>query len=110
MIALYANLYQDPMFFIGLLFAFLAAISFLIFLRGFLSGLPALFTFSANADHQSHHRLRVTWGLMLLLFLFLYWELLKWTIAFFTGTAQSSGAFIAIALLWLILVVLPFLL
>ena len=78
-------------------------------MRGGLSGLPGLFTLSAHDDHQEHHRVRVTWGVMLLLYLFILWELLKWTIAFIVGTAAGGfWTFILLIALWLLLVVVPY--
>jgi hypothetical protein len=104
----YSSILSDPMYYIGLIFAFLAALSFLVFLRGGLSGLPGLFTQSAHDDHQHHHRVRVTWGVMMLLFLFMLWELLKWTIAFFNGQAGGFWTLVWLVIFWLLLLVVPF--
>lgn len=70
-------IFADPMFYLGYLFAFAAAIAFLIFLRGFLSGLPKVFTMDWHEEHQEHHRVRVTWGFFLLLYLFVVWQLVR---------------------------------
>lgn len=72
------KLFANPMLFLGYLFAFVAAIGFLIFLRGFLSGLPKVFTIDYHEEHQAHHRVRIMWGFFILLYLFIIWELLRW--------------------------------
>lgn len=72
--------FADPMYFVGLVFAFVAAMGFLIFLRGFLSGTPHLFTISGRDDHLKLYRTRQAWGFFILLFLFIVWELLRWVL------------------------------
>lgn len=81
--------FSDPTLYIGYLFAFVAAIAFLVFLRGFLSGLPKVFTMDWHEEHQEHHRVRVTWGFFLLLYLFIVWEIVRWI---FGGVTYLFGA------------------
>ena len=74
------SLITHPLVWIGYFFAFAAALAFLVFLRGFLSGVPHFFTLSAREDYQLLHRIRVTWGIVLLVFILAIWELLRLTI------------------------------
>lgn len=81
--------FSDPMLYLGYLFAFVAAIAFLIFLRGFLSGLPKVFTMDWHEEHQEHHRVRVTWGFFMLLYLFIVWEIVRFVAG---GILNAFGA------------------
>ena len=74
------SFFANPLWYIGFVLAFVAALSFLVFLRGFLSGLPNLFTLSAHEGHQRRHRVRITWGVILLIFLYIIWEILRWLV------------------------------
>jgi hypothetical protein len=76
--------FAHPLLYLGYAFAFVAAIAFLVFLRGFMSGLPRIFTLDAHEEHQHHHRVRVTWGFFMLLYLFIVWELLRWAFGLFS--------------------------
>lgn len=76
--AIVDSLVSDPLWYIGFLLATLAALAFLVFLRGFLSGVPHFFTLSSHDEHIHHHRVRVTWGFFLLLFLFILWQVIRW--------------------------------
>ena len=69
---------SDPLFFVGVAFGLAATIAFIIFASGFFPGLPHLFTLSGNADSLPGHRMRAMWGLMLLIFIFVAWELVRW--------------------------------
>ncbi len=104
------SLFQNPMWYLGAVFALLAAIALTYFLGGFLAGLPNLFRLSANEHHYHYSRKIVTWGTMCLVYLFILWELLRWTVGLFTSAAQPNPwAFIVALLLWLLLLVVPFL-
>lgn len=76
--SLFTIVYGDPMYVIGLLFALAAAIAFLVFLRGFLAGLPHLFTISGNEEFLPDHRRRVVWGFFMLVALFVVWQIVRW--------------------------------
>lgn len=105
------SLYQNPMFYIGLLFAFLAALAAMFFLGGFFAGIPHFFDLSSNEHHHEYYRHIVTWGALCLIYLFIYWELLRATIGFFTnGPADNFWGFAWLAFLWIVFVVLPFVL
>ncbi|HEY4501706.1 MAG TPA: hypothetical protein VJJ20_01390 [Candidatus Paceibacterota bacterium] len=79
--------FAHPLLYVGYVFAFVAAIAFLVFLRGFLSGLPKVFTMDAHEEHQEHHRTRVTWGFFMLLYLFIIWEIVRWIAGLFGAFA-----------------------
>jgi hypothetical protein len=100
----------DPMYYIGLCFAFVAAIAFLALLRGFLTGAPNLFTIATHAGHLKRYRFRTVWGAVGLFGLLLAWETLRWILAFFdVGTSPDAGALSALwvgylivgAILWI---------
>ena len=71
------GLLADPVFYIGAFLSVAAAVAFLIFIAGFLPGAPHLINLSGNADHLAHYRARAMWGFMLLLFLFIVWEVIR---------------------------------
>lgn len=77
------SLFQNPMWYIGLVFAFVAAFGFLIFLRGFLNGIEHLFTIDTKAEYVKLARTRMVWGVLIMLTLLIWWEILKWFAAFF---------------------------
>jgi hypothetical protein len=70
--------FTNPLLYLGYAFAFVAAIAFLVFLRGFLSGLPHIFTLAGNDEYMPNHRRRAIWGTMMLLALFIVWEIVAW--------------------------------
>jgi hypothetical protein len=70
--------FAHPFTYLGYIFAFVAAIAFLIFLRGFLPGIPKVFTMDEHDEHQEHRRVRATWGFFILLYLFIAWEIVRW--------------------------------
>jgi hypothetical protein len=77
--------FAHPFTYLGYIFAFVAAIAFLTFLRGFLSGLPSVFTMDWHEGHQEHYRVYCTWGVMALVYLFIVWELVRWIVGGVTG-------------------------
>ena len=60
------------------------ALSFLLFLAGFLAGLPQLFTISMHAEHLAHARTRAVWGVILMIFFFVLWEAVRFVAGLFT--------------------------
>lgn len=74
------TVFSNPLLYLGYLFAFAAAIGFLIFLRGFLSGFPKVFSMDWHEEHQEHYRTRTTWGFFILLYLFIAWEMVTWAV------------------------------
>jgi hypothetical protein len=83
------KLFADPILLLGYCFAFVAALAFvMLFLRGFLSGLPKVFSMDWHEEHQQHHRVRATQGFFMLLYLFITWELVRWILG---GVLQLFG-------------------
>ncbi len=72
--------YADPLYYIGFIFAFMAAFAMLIFLRGFLSGVGHLTTIDWHDGHMDHYRHRAMWGALSLLAVFIAWEILSWAL------------------------------
>ena len=66
-------LIANPLFFIGAIISFVACLGFLIFLRGFLLGLNQLFYIDGHDDFVALARIRVTWGLVLMVNMFVLW-------------------------------------
>lgn len=74
------NFLSDPMFYIGALFAGLAVLAFLTFLRGFLTGIPELFNNNSNYAHLRIAYTRVLWGTFFLVIIFAVWETLRFIV------------------------------
>lgn len=87
--ALVQSFFADPMYYIGFCFAFVAAIAFLAFLRGFLTGSPHLFTMNGHEGHLGHSRFRATWGVTGLFGLIIAWEALR-TLAAWLGIGSAA--------------------
>ncbi len=62
-----------PHYYLGVVLSFAAGFAFLIFLRGFLSGVGQLFTIDKSEYYLPRYRKRATWGIVLLLDIFLLW-------------------------------------
>lgn len=71
------NFFANPFFYIGALFAFFAALGFLIYLRGFIGGIGHVFTKTGHDDHVKHANLRATWGLLILSYVFIVWQIIR---------------------------------
>jgi len=94
-----ANVLQNPLPIVGATISFFAVVAFLVFLRGFLSGVMYLFTLNGNDDFLLHARIRVLWGFLLLVFFFAIWEVVRWVLALFTGDEWPRGLSLAVTLL-----------
>ncbi len=66
-----------PLFYIGSLVAFIAALGFLVFLRGFIGGIGNVFTLAGNVEHVGRANVRAVWGLSILTTTFVVWEILR---------------------------------
>jgi hypothetical protein len=77
-------IYTNPFFIIGALLSFVAALAFLVFLRGFLSGIQNAFLQQSHAGHHREHRLRTIWGVLLLIVIFIVWEIVRWFAGLFS--------------------------
>ena len=62
-----------PLFYIGALLAFGATFGFLLFLRGFLSGLNHLLHIDGEDEYLEKYRLRATWGMVMMVNMFIVW-------------------------------------
>jgi len=67
----------NPLFCIGSIISLVAAIGFLIFLRGFLLGLHQILYIDGHDEHIEHARLRVSWGLVLMINMFVLWVFVR---------------------------------
>ena len=65
-------------------FSFAGTMAFLLFLRGFLAGFSQLLTINMHAQHLEHARTRAVWGVLLLIFLFVLWEAVRYVAGLFT--------------------------
>lgn len=104
------NVYAAPFHYVEMLFAFLAALAFLVFLRGFLGGIGNIFKMNAHEEHLEHAQVREVWGVMLLAFLFLVWEVTRTVVSwigFHDGTQTYVGYWVVggAALVWAFLFV-----
>lgn len=79
------------MYFIGLLFAIVGAFGAGLFFAGFFPGLPHLFTLSAHDGHQDHYRVRIVWGMLILIHTFIAWEIVRLAGSWFTGEYVNPG-------------------
>lgn len=101
------NVYAPYFHYVEMLFAFLAALAFLIFLRGFLGSIGSIFKMNAHEEHLEHAQVREVWGVMLLVFLFLVWEVTRTVVSWigYQGENTHLGYYIVGAglLIWLFL-------
>lgn len=72
----------------------MAALSFVVFLRGFLGGLKQLTTINENAEHLEHMRTRAIWGVVLLAALLIVWECVRWVAALVQGRPLPDIAWV----------------
>ncbi len=73
----------NPLADIEIAFSVAAGLAFLLFLRGFLSGLKQLSTIDENVEHLEHYRTRAIHGVTLLVVIFIAWEAFRWFIGLF---------------------------
>lgn len=85
--------YQNPMLYVGLVFALIGTFGALYFGAGFLAGLPHVFTLDSSDDHREHHRFRITWGFSIMLYTFLLWELVRIVASWFGYPPANTHAF-----------------
>jgi hypothetical protein len=87
------NIYATPFHYLEMLFAFFAAIAFLLFLRGFLAGIGNIFKMNGHDEHLDHARVRQVWGVMLLAVLFIIWEMVR-TVASWLGFNDGGQTYL----------------
>ncbi len=73
----FVAIYNDPLHYIEYLFAFFGAVGAIIFLAGWGSGMPHLFTFSESDSHMEHSRARATWGVLICMSVLGFWEIVR---------------------------------
>ncbi len=93
------NVLYHPLAFIGAGISFLAVITFLMFLRGFMSGVMYLFTLNGNDDFLKAARIRVLWAFLLLVFFFAIWQVIQWVGALVTNSEWPAGTGLGVTLL-----------
>jgi hypothetical protein len=71
------NFFSHPFFYVGALVSAFAAISFLLYLRGFIAGVGHVFDDGAHIGHQHHANERVVHGVLLLGITFIVWEIVR---------------------------------
>jgi hypothetical protein len=97
MIPYLSNFLADPLYYIGYLFAFGGAMGFILFLRGFLSGFGHSIRQDGHAEHMDHYRTRAAWGVLIMAWVFAWWELVRWIFSWFgDGLVNSTAIFVAV--------------
>lgn len=94
------------MYFIGFVFALLGGMGAGFFFAGLFPGMPHLFTLSAHDGHQGHYRVRIVRGTMLLIHLFILWEIVRLVGSWFTGEQVDPGIAVSLVMTYLIVVIL----
>lgn len=94
--AVWINFLYNPLLPLGILLSFLAALAFLVFLRGFFSAVLYLFTLNGNDDFTKLSRIRVFWAFLLLIFFWSVWQILLWMGAILTGNPAPRGLTLAV--------------
>ena len=77
MTALLTAIATHPVQDIEVLLSLLAALAFITFLRGFLTGMQQIIQINMDAEHLAHARTRAMWGMMLLWIFFGVWEVFR---------------------------------
>ncbi len=93
--SLFNTVAANPWYYLGVCFAILGGFAFLIFLRGFISGVGNLFHMHGHDEHLQHARVRVVWGLYLMMATLGLWELIR----IIAGQAPGSTIVLVIILL-----------
>lgn len=101
--AFLAAIYQDPLRYIEYLFAFCGAIGILLFIAGFGSGIPHIFTYSESWSHMMHARARAIWGILVVMVVLGLWEIVRVIVG------EASLGYLILALLLLTPLWLPWL-
>ncbi len=71
------QLAQNPVTYVGYVFALFGAVGILIFCAGFFGSLKHLANYSEGADHMEHARTRALWGLYLCMVTLGFWECIR---------------------------------
>ena|ERR1700722_16803121 len=97
MIPLLSNFLADPLYYIGYLFAFGGTVGFLLFLRGFFTGISHVIKQDGHAEHMDHYRTRAVWGVLIMAYFLGLWEILRWIFSWFgAGSVNGIAIFVAV--------------
>jgi hypothetical protein len=77
------SFFLHPFFYISAAFALVAAMGFLIFLRGFIGGIGDVFTMTGHVTHVQEAQTRAVWGVFILTSVFVVWEVVRWVASWF---------------------------
>jgi hypothetical protein len=91
----FSALTHNPMHYISYAFAFFGGLGMLLFLSGWGSGMPHIFTFSESQHHMDHARARAVWGILLCMVTLGWWEIVR----VITGEAPLTYLWLSLALL-----------
>jgi hypothetical protein len=73
----FADFFADPMKYIAYMLVFVAACGAILFFGGFGSGARHLFTFGESSSHMQHARVRIVWGILLIMAAWGWWEIFR---------------------------------
>lgn len=93
------------MYFIGLAFTAMGGMGVGLFFAGLFPGLPHLFTISTHEGHQEHYRARIVWGTLILIHVFILWEIVRLAGSWLTGEAVDPGIATGLVTTYLILMI-----
>ncbi len=99
------NFLSTPLYYVGLPVSALAVLSLLVFIRGFVAGAGYVFGDNGHIEHQDHAEARVTWGTLLLAFIFIFWECLRFIASWFgvgTYSVPTGTIMLTIAAIWVL--------
>lgn len=99
------------MYFIGFVFAIIGAMGVGLFFAGLFPGLPHLFTLSTHDGHQDHYRVRIVWGTLILIHVFILWEVVRLVGSWFTGEVVDpsiAGGLVSTYLIVMIILTISF--
>src|SRR5512135_3103430 len=98
--------YAHPMYFNGLVFALFGAMGFGMFAAGFFPGLPHLFTLSSHEGHHEHFRVRAMRGALLLVHVFIAWEIVRLVGSWITGESVDPTIATGLVVTYVFVIVL----
>jgi len=102
--AVWINFLYNPLIPIGIFLSVCATFTFLVFLRGFLSGVLYLVTLNGNDDFLKHARQRTLWAFLMLIFLWSVWQMFLFIGSVLTGSPTPAGFGLAVVCLILFFV------
>jgi hypothetical protein len=100
MSVLIENVISNPYALIILGLSLAAALGFIVFLRGILSGLKHLTNINENAEELAHTRTRAVWGVILMAFFFGLWETIQVLAAILQDKPWPPALWILILFFW----------